>query len=218
MSLIVPFFSLSLLSLFVFLIPVFLCVALSSCHIVYPVYGHVFLICSILPIPLGFIVHIGCCVQKTNGSVSSGPGKELPRYRHKTCCIFFLRHAVVHVSIILSVGHPPPALTSPAVTTPHSHSTNVLYKLCVDIIVWMLLKYSSLSLMSYFRTTVHKSSPRCLIIFGLILYSCPVLRTGDQTVGFYPLVHSSVFLPCCPTAHSLETGTQVTWLWHTSQT
>lgn len=45
-------------------------------NIVCPVYGHGLLICSVLPTPLGVIVHIGCCVQKTNGSVSSGPGKD----------------------------------------------------------------------------------------------------------------------------------------------
>lgn len=73
----------------------------------------------------------------------------------------------------------------------------------------MLLNCSSLPLVSCFITTVHNFSPRCLIIFGLILFSRPVQRTRDQTAGFYLLVYSSVFLPRCPSAHSLETGTQV---------
>ncbi len=137
---------------------------------------------------------------------------------HTHTCISLTRHAVVHVSVIVLVGHPPPcARLTCCDHTPHSHypllHSHVLYRLCVDGIVWMLLKYSSLPLVSCFMTTVHNFSPRCLIIFGLILFSRPVPRTRDQTAGFYLLVYSSVFVPCRPSAHSLETGTQVTWLW-----
>lgn len=89
-------------------------------HHVCPIYGHVLLICSVLSIPLGFIVHIGCCVQKTNGSVSPGPGKDQAIVQHT----LLMRHVCMCLSFCwLS---PPPALTSPTVTTPHAHSVAVL--------------------------------------------------------------------------------------------
>lgn len=70
---------------------------------------------TVLPTPLGVIAHIGCCVQKTNGSVSSGPGKELQRYRHKTLtCVFGMQYCMSVTVLVF-------ALTRPAVTTPHSH-------------------------------------------------------------------------------------------------
>lgn len=90
-------------------------VAFPSCHIVCLVYGHVLLICSV---PLGATVHIGCCVQKTNGSVSSGPGKESQRCRHQTHTHTLTRHAVVHVSVIVLVCHRPPPPSSAAPSRP----------------------------------------------------------------------------------------------------
>lgn len=49
--------------------------------------------------------------------------------------------------------------------------------------------------MSFFLTTVHKYSPRCLIIFGLNLCSCPVRRSRDRTAEFYLFVYLSALLP-----------------------
>lgn len=65
--------------------------------------------------------------------------------------------------------------------------------------------------MSFFLTTVHKYSPRCLIIFGLNLCSCPVRRSRDRTAEFYLFVYLSALLPL-PFLHTplREAGTQVT--------
>ena len=83
---------------------------------------------------------------------------------------------------------PPPALTSPAVSAPHSHCPllhcRVLYELCVDVTLWVLLRSSSLPLVScfffvcFFIASVHNWAPRCLIIFGSILLVRP--RPEDQ--------------------------------------
>lgn len=231
MSLIVPFFSPLL-----FLSSLSLCLShcclllFSSCHTVCPVYGHVLLICSILPIPLGFIAHIGCCVQKTNGSVSSGPGKELQRYRltDTHTCIFFTRHAVVHVSVIVLVGHPPPPsspLLSPhLLTTPHSHylllHCHVLYKLCVDVLVWIVLKcfFPAFGVLFYNHSTQRLTKMFQHLWVDPLQLSCPEDQGSDS--WFLPacvLVYVFTPLPLCTLFRDWDSShVTVTHLWDTS--
>lgn len=62
------------------------------------------------------------------------------RFTDTHTCISFMRHAVVHVSVIVLVGHPPPCSHLTCCDhTPHSHypllHCHVLYRLCVDGIV-----------------------------------------------------------------------------------
>lgn len=189
--LIVPFFSplffLPSLSLAFSL----LFVAFSSCHIICPVYGHVLLICSILPVPLGFTANIGCCVQKTNGSVSSGPGKTIQRCRrttdthtHTHTCGSFTRLAVVHVSVISPLLSP--HLLWPLLTLLLCH---VLCKLCVSC---SSLNVAETKSVLFYNRSTHNFSPRCFIIFGLIP------SRWDHSGGFTCCCSRLCFCPAAP--------------------
>lgn len=87
------------------------------------------------------------------------------------------------LSVIVLVGHPaaPPSPHPLTVTTPHSHSPRVLYKLCVTLLLSGVL----------FTNPLCTNSPRCLSIFGLILRSCP----GIRQQGVHLLLCTSVPLP-----------------------
>lgn len=117
-------------------------------NIVCRVYGHGLLICSVLPAPLGVIVHTGCCVQKTNGSVSSGPGKDWRGYRH-TCTRLHQARCSACVCLCVSLSsHTWPAVTHSPLLHPH---VLYLYTLCVNASVCTWLRSSSAN-----HTTSHR--------------------------------------------------------------
>lgn len=151
--------------------------------------------------------HIGCCVQKTNGSVSTGPGKPLDTRHFDTHehCTSYTRHTVVHESVIsLAVTCPPPCCHftccdhfSLSLSFAVSWTNSQIFFPVSDVL------FSNHSTQIFAKMSDH------LWVESLQL-SCP------EEQGSHCRVLPVCVLVCAVTsalsAHSSEAGTQVTWL------